>query len=347
MSAAPKFSSAIHSILQSGIDAGAFPGAVCHLWRGAEVVFEGARGNLGIEAPFLWPVTTETIYDLASLSKIYTLAVALAVLREAKIGLDTPLARFFPGFDARITLQLLMAHASGIGFAVQKLEGVAAADWIARLAAAPLQSAPGTQVLYSCTNFFLLARVAETLGGESLDALVRKRICAPLGLKNTTFEPKNLRNVAPTERNARGNSNGFWQGVVHDEAARSWREQTGTGAGNAGIFAPASEVARFAQIWAGGGEDVLHPADAALAFEPLFPENSYQRGSGFQIGAAFYLSELAPPRTAGHTGFTGPSLLLTPGRAGAVILNNRVHPTRNGPERLAFHRAIAQAFFAG
>ncbi len=329
--------------MQSGIDDGAFPGAVCHLSRGAETVFDGACGNLGIEAPFLRPVTTETIYDLASVSKIYTLCATLAVLRDAGLALDAPLARFFPGFDQKITLQLLMAHASGISFAVQKLDGVDAGDWMAQIIAAPLQSEPGTAVLYSCTNYFLLARVAEQIGGESLDSMVQKRICAPLGLKNTDFAPQNLGNVAPTERNG----DGFFHGIVHDEAARWWRAQTGHGAGNAGVFAPASEVARFVRIWASEGEAILHPEDAARAFVPLFPENSYSRGLGFQIDAAFYMSEAAPPRSAGHTGFTGPSMTVTTGGDVAVILNNRVHPTRNGPERMPFHRQIAEVFFAG
>lgn len=331
------------AILQQGIDAGAFPGAVCHLSRGGETVCDEAVGNFGIEAPFLRAVTRETLYDLASVSKIYTLCATLATLRDAKIALDTPLSHFFPSFDARITIQLLMAHASGIGFAVQKLEGVEAGDWTAQIAAAPLASQPATQVLYSCTNFFLLARLAEQISGDSLDSLVAKRICAPLGLRNTTFTPENLELVAPTERN----ETGFYHGVVHDEAARSWRAQTGTGAGNAGLFAPAHEVARFARLWAEDGAGVLHPEDAALAFEPLFPENAYHRGYGFQIGAAFYMSEAAPERTAGHTGFTGPSMLVTPGGDVAVVLNNRVHPTRSGPERMPFHRRIAHAFFAG
>jgi CubicO group peptidase (beta-lactamase class C family) len=339
----PDFRSEISQILQNGIAGGAFPGAVGHLSRRGETLFHEARGNLGIEVPFLRAMAPDTLFDLASVSKIYTLCAAFSVLREAKIDLDAPISRFFPGFDPRITIQLLMAHASGISFAVQKLEHADAGDWIAQIIAAPLQTEPGTTVLYSCTNFFLLARLAEHLSDESLDVLIEKRICAPLQLEKTTFEPKNLENVAPTERKADGD---FFLGVVHDEAARSYRAQTGNCAGNAGVFATASDVSRFAQIWANQGENVLHPEDAARAFVPLFPENTYQRGFGFQINAAFYMSERAPFPTAGHTGFTGPSMFVTPGGDVAVVLNNRVHPTRSGPERMPFHRAVADAFFS-
>ncbi len=344
----PDLPNQISANLQRGIASGAFPGAVCAYSRDGATLSQAA-GDFGIEAPFLRPVSAQTIYDLASISKIYTLAATLCALRDAKIGLNAPLSRFFPAFDPKITLQLLMAHASGIGFAVQKLEAVEADDWIAKIADAPLESAPGTQVLYSCTNYFLLARIAEQISGETLDSLVKTRICAPLGLENTTFAPQNLDEVAPTERcdpndDLRG-AGGFRHGIVHDEAARSWRVQTGNGAGNAGVFAPAEEVARFARIWAENGAEILHPEDAVRAFEPLFPENSYTRGLGFQIDAAFYMSDAAPKSTAGHTGFTGPSMLVTPQGAVLVILNNRVHPTRNGPERLPFHCEIAGAFF--
>ncbi len=352
----------ISSLLENAILEGAFPGAVCYGARRDETVFHEAIGNLGVEAPFLRPVKRETIYDLASVSKIYTLGAAFITFRRARIALDTPLQRFSPTFDARITLQLLMAHASGIGFALQKLESVEARDWLPKIVAAPLHAAPGTQVLYSCTNFWLLARIIEKVSGASLDSVIESQILQPLQLKHTFFEPELLENVAPTERieserieserietahfhkkwkRARPD---FFHGMVHDEAARSWRAQTGTMAGNAGLFASAQDVASFARIWTKGA-GILHPADAARAFESLFPENSHGRGLGFQIDAAFYMSEFAPVGSAGHLGFTGPSIVVTPRDEILVILNNRVHPTRLGPNRLPFHREIAARFF--
>ena len=333
----------IQHTLHAAIAAGAFPGAVCYLSRPGEIVFHEAAGNLGVQAPFLRAATRATIYDLASVSKIYTLCAALQIMRASKIALDTPLKRFFPAFDARITLQLLMAHASGISFAIQKLESVDADDWISKIAKAPLFSQPGQEVLYSCTNFFLLARAVEMMGGQTLDSILETQILQPLELQNTHFELQNREDVAPTERIS--DSSEWFHGVVHDEAARSWRAQTGTLAGNAGVFASASDVARFARVWTQRGTEILHPDDAARAFEPLFCEGDNFRGLGFQLDVASYMSEFAPKCSAGHLGFTGPSLVITPRGEILVLLNNRVHPTRDGPSRLAFHRRIAAQFF--
>ncbi|MBW3634843.1 MAG: beta-lactamase family protein [Armatimonadetes bacterium] len=332
------------AILEDGIAARAFPGAVCHLSRRAEILFHEAVGTLGYDAPFDVPATRETIYDLASVTKIYTFTVALCILRDAKIALDTSLHAFYPVFDAEITLEHLMAHASGISFPIQALEKVAANQWIERIAAEPRADAPGNSVLYSCTNIFLLARVAENVAGTSLDEIIQNRILGPLGLENTSFAPSDLENVAPTEFY----EGGVWRGTVHDEAARSWRAQTGTCAGNAGVFAPAADVARFAQIWSQNEGEILHPDDLTRAFAARYAENDYARGLGFQLDAAFYMSDQAPHGTAGHLGFTGPSLVLNP-QSGhvAVVLNNRVHPTRNGPNRLPFQRQISAWMFGG
>ncbi len=332
------------AILEDGIAARAFPGAVCHLSRRDEILCHEAAGSLGYDALFDVPATRETIYDLASVTKIYTLTAALCMLRDAKIALETSIHAFYPVFDAEITLEHLMAHASGISFPIQALEKVAANEWIERIAAEPRADAPGNSVLYSCTNLFLLARVAESVAGVSLDEIIETRILNPLGLQNTSFAPSDLDNVAPTEFY----EGGVWRGVVHDEAARSWRVQTGTCAGNAGIFAPAAEVARFAQIWSHNEGGILHPDDITRAFTTRYAENEYWRGLGFQLDAPFYMSDQAPRGTAGHLGFTGPSLVLNP-QSGhvAVVLNNRVHPTRNGPNRLPFQRQISAWMFGG
>ncbi|HEX9996964.1 MAG TPA: serine hydrolase domain-containing protein [Abditibacterium sp.] len=332
----------MQNILAAAIKEGAFPGASVASLRGGCLEIYTA-GSLGYQLPFDAFTTPETLYDLASLAKIYTVAAALLAFRDAILPLETSLNYFFAGFDERITLERLMAHASGISFPIQKLENVAADNWMAQIAAAPLVATPGEEVIYSCTNAFLLARVVEKVTGASLDEWIERRILVPLGLHSTTFVPRNLENVAPTE----ANGDGWFHGVVHDEAARSWRAQTGTCAGNAGLFAPAHEVLRFAQIWTQNGPHLLHPDDVSRALTPRWKEKKHWRGLGFQIDAPFYMSETAPQGTAGHLGFTGPSLCVHFETSRAlVILNNRVHPTRFGPNRLPFHREFAAQFFA-
>ncbi|RYG63321.1 class A beta-lactamase-related serine hydrolase [bacterium] len=329
-------------ILDSAIAARAFPGAVVHFSRRDEVVYYEAAGRLGYEEPFDAPVVLDTLYDLASLTKIYTLATALLAFRKAKVPLETPLQIFFPQFDSRITLELLMAHASGIEIPIQRLEKVEAKDWISRIAEVALVSQPGTSVLYSCTNYFLLARAVEEVVGDSFDSYFEARVKAPLQIQNTFFNPPSDE-VAPTEEH----DTGVWRGVVHDEAARSWRQQTGSCSGNAGLFADAADVARFLKIWVKDGPELLHPSDVSRALSTRYRERTCWRGLGFQIDAPFYMSESAPRGTAGHLGFTGPSLALHSESARiAVILNNRVHPTRSGPERLTWHRQMTAKFFA-
>lgn len=326
-------------MLRRAIAARAFPGAVAFFSRGDAVLWHGAAGTLGYEAPFRSPATLGTLYDLASLTKLYTLAASLLVFRAAGVALEAPLRRFWPAFDPRISIESLMTHSSGLVFPLQGLHLVAANEWVSRLANAP--RGVWGEVVYCCSNYFLLARAAEAVSGASLDDIIARHILAPLQLDITTFAPRDLRTVAPTE----AHSGGIWRGLVHDEAARSWREQTGTCAGNAGLFAPASEVARFAQLWTGDAEG-LHPDDVARALQTRRPERSYWRGLGFQFDAPFYMSEAAPRATAGHLGFTGPSLVLhRETRRIAVILNNRVHPARSGPDRLPFHRQIMAQFF--
>jgi len=326
-------------ILRDAINNGVFPGATAYCARGETVLFHGAEGQLGIVAPFDKPADCATIYDLASLTKIYVLGAALRCLRANGVALDTPLAAFLPGFDSRLTLTDLMNHSSGLELHLQTLTQRPHQQWLLNIAAAPLVSVPRARVLYLCTNYFLLGRALVELEGEALETIVEKYLLRPANLR-ATFAPTDLTNVAPTEAKSEADGQGgFWCGIVHDEAARSYRAQTGDCAGNAGLFADALDVGKFGQLWFG---DFFHADDiAAITAHPL-PEESGARGLGFQIDKPFYMSESAPPNSWGHLGFTGPSLVLhRQNQSVIVLLNNRVHPTRDGPNRMPWHRQLA------
>lgn len=335
-------------ILEAGVLVGAFPGAVfLGAGRGGDLL-EGAAGNLGSEPPFLRAATVATVYDLASLTKLYTLAAYLHAAGQHKVGPRTPVRDFFPLFPPEIEVGHLLTHSAGLGLELQRLENVEASLWLAALARAPLQFAPGSRVLYSCSNYFVLARLVEILSGTSLDAYWQKHLLRPLGLRETNTVPPALDRVAPTEAclTEACPTGGFFHGVVHDEAARSWQAQTGTCAGNAGLFSNAAEVAAFARIWMPEGPQLLHPRDVKLALTAHMPENSYWRGWAWQLNAGFYMTDSAPPGTAGHLGFTGPSLVINPASGHmAVTLCNRVHPTRHGPDRLPYLRQLHQCLF--
>ena len=327
------------ALLRDAINQGVFPGAVAYCARGDWTQFHGAQGTLGVAPPFDKPANLATLYDLASLTKVYVLAAALRCLRTNNIALATPLNQFFFDFDARVTLSDLMNHSSGLELHLQALTSRPVDEWLPTLVASPLTSEPGTRVLYLCTNYFLLGRALAQIEGAPLQTIVENYVLKPANLR-ATFAPSDLSNVAPTEAIGQTDgARGYVCGEVHDEAARAFRAQTGDCAGNAGLFADAADVAKFGQLW---WDDFFHRDDLeAVAARPL-PEESGARGLGFQIDKPFYMSELAPPNSWGHLGFTGPSLVLHRATQSVIVLlNNRVHPTRNGPNRMPWHRALA------
>lgn len=329
-----------------------FPGAVLWLGRGAQGHLHRAAGALTYDDAAA-PVTTATVYDLASLTKLFVLTAGLVLAGRGELALERRVGHYLPELDVAafqsVSIIRLLNHTSGVRFAIQDLHEAPVETWMSRIAAEP--AGPPGEVLYSCTNYFLLARALEAVTGTSLDALIEETILAPLGLRDTSFVPRRdfaPERIAPTEIDAA--SGEPWRGLVHDEAARAWTAATGTACGNAGLFGTASDVAKFAQLWvrqgAWHGRQLLPPALVQRALCESVPENSWRRGWGWQIDARFFMGD-APPGTAGHTGFTGPTLALNLQTGHIVIiLNNRVHPTRQGPDRMPCHRAIAQWCYA-
>lgn len=339
-------------ILDTAIAERAFPGAVVWLADAGGMRYHTARGKLAWDnnAAATGP---DTVYDLASLTKLFTMAAALALAGQGVLRLDTPFGRLLPQYAgpvfADVDLVRLMNHSSGVRIGVQALAEQPVETWHDQIAAA--EKPPAGDVLYSCTSYFLLARALEAAAGRPLDEIICDTILQPLGMSETTFVP--LRDcaperIAPTEVDAV--SGRPWRGVVHDEAARAWTAATGTCCGNAGLFGTARDLAKFARLWmeegAAGARQLL-PADLVRrAFTDTIPEQSWRRGWGWQVEARFFMGE-APQGTAGHTGFTGPTLALNPHTGHIVIvLNNRVHPTRHGPDRMPFHRALAEWCYA-
>lgn len=343
--------SPIAAVIERARQTRTFPGASVYFERDDErghAVLEVASGRLTYDenAP---RVTPDTLYDLASLTKLFTLTAFVLVARQQNIDVDAPLCRFLPTFDSsdkrEITLRQLMRHNSGISFAIQELSRAPAEMWQSRVCETPLHSAPGEKVLYSCTNFWLLARVLEIVGGATLDDVTRATILEPLHLTRTTLVPLQLvshHEIAPTEVEPDAHGDGVAVcGVVHDEAARAWQAQTQTCAGNAGLFGTAREVAAFARMWLRDGEDILRFDEVQRALEDITPESACFRAWGWQYDNRTF----APPHSYGHAGFTGPTLWLNVQRRElGVILNNRVFPTRHGPHRMPYHRELNKLF---
>lgn len=331
-----------------------FPGGVVYSARGDEITAHAGFGMTAYEDEISRPVLRETIYDLASVSKIFTLTAFLIAKRQTNIGENETVGCFLPDFargdKSAITLRHLMMHSAGFGFHLQRLQNEPCESWIEKIAAAPLESAPGEKVNYTCTAYFLLARVIEKLSGERADVFIERELLAPLQLSHSGF---NLRErfstdeIAPTEISAATGQP--WHGIVHDEAARQWHLETGGFAGNAGLFSTALDVARFCRLWLSSGEEILHPDDVQAAFSDTQLEDDtggVYRGWGWQIGNKTYQGEHGPSGSAGHQGFTGPTFFINPQtRDMVIVLNNRVYPTRNGPARFVYHRRVAREHF--
>ena len=298
------------------------------------------------------------LYDVASITKLFTATAILMSAERLQISLDSSIATYLPEFAKdiyrNITLRHLLLHNSGIEVAIQSLIKEKCIDWVKLIAKAPLHSTPGKTVKYSCTNFFLLARILELWNDTPADQWITAHLLEPLNMTRSNYWPQKyftLDEIAPTEINQ--TTQKPWHGVVHDEAARAWQEQTGSTAGNSGLFTTAADLAKFVQLWRNQGTiENQKYFSTELANEALRPQakegDLAERGLGWQVNARFYMGHKSPIGSAGHTGFTGPTLFFTPNceaqnNACVIILENRVYPTRNGPERLMYHRRIAQA----
>ncbi|WP_078509459.1 serine hydrolase domain-containing protein [Streptomyces viridosporus] len=271
------------------------------------------------------PMTVDTPFDLASLTKLFTSVAAVQQIERGTLGIDARVGAYLPDFTAAarhgVTVRQLLTHTSGLR---PELPLYACADGAQRLAllrAEPPVGVPGTYC-YSDLNMLLLQHVLERLTGRTLDTLVRDGITRPLGMTATGFGP--CPGAAATEDQRRPwakADRGMLRGEVHDENA--WA--LGGVAGHAGLFSTGRDLAVFCRALLAGGSygpaRILGPDFVDLLFTPP--------GLGFALDQPWFMGELAGRGAAGHTGFTGTSLVLD--RATdtyLVLLANTVHPRR-------------------
>jgi CubicO group peptidase (beta-lactamase class C family) len=327
-------------------------GAVVAAGTGAGPLAEGAFGWAVRYAAYdrelprgQWvPMRADTVFDLASLTKLFTAIVAVGSLERGEIELDAPVASYAPECTAAaahgITVRQLLTHRSGL---VPELplydEDGDRARW-ARLYAEPPGTAPGTARRYSDLNLLLLQRVLERVTGRPLDGLVHDRITGPLTMASTRFRPPPawLPRIAATEDQRRpwGKlDRGMLRGVVHDENAYA----LGGVAGHAGLFSTAADLAVLCRTLLAGGGPVLSPASVDLMLTAP--------GLGFEVDQPWFMGELAGGGAAGHTGFTGTSLVVDRSRdCFLILLATTVHPRRRPADstpRAAAATALARA----
>lgn len=342
-----------------------YPGVVALVTRDGHTVGSVAMGDAeryidadGTELPVEQRVAmrVDTLFDVASLTKLFTATTLMTLVEEGLLALDEPIAEHLPSFAPHgrdtVTLRHLLSHVSGLPDLLRLW-----ADWpdpAARRKAvleAPLQNPPGAMFQYSCIGYIVGGLLAEQVSGKSLPQLVRERICTPLGLAETGYLPgaAQRRRAAATEYQPYA-GRGMVQGSAHDE--NSW--SLGGTVGNAGIFSTAMDLARFGETIRRGGEfdgvRILRDATVREMLRDQLPADidpGFRHGLGFRIGDATFMGRLSASGAVGHTGFTGVSLVIDKERALVVVLlTNRVHPSREWSDIAPMRRRVADIFVA-
>ncbi|MFQ5708513.1 MAG: glycoside hydrolase family 3 N-terminal domain-containing protein [bacterium] len=348
-----------YAVLQKAIADSVFPGAQVAVVRNGKLIASRGFGHLTYD-PASPEVTTSTIYDLASVTKVAaTTVTAMRLWEQKKILLDIPVSNYLPkyhgGAKDKVTLRYLLTHSSGTHWWVDLWNKAKnpeeAYDYIYQL---PLDYTPGDTMIYSDLGIIMVGKVLETVTGTPLDLLTAKMIYKPMGMNNTRFNPPKAwyARIAPTEIGG-GMKRGLIRGEVHDENAYF----LGGVSAHAGLFSTAEDLAALAQMLINGGiyrhQRFFSPAtikywttrqhipawsDRALGWDTPSDENS---------SAGDYFS----PGSFGHLGFTGTSIWVDPNRKIAIVLlTNRVYPTRTRggmhQVRRDFHQAAMKALLS-
>ncbi|PYF99164.1 CubicO group peptidase, beta-lactamase class C family [Georgenia satyanarayanai] len=293
---------------------------------------------------------TDTIFDLASLSKLFTAVAVMQLVEAGEVDLADTAASYVPAFAANgkeaITVQQLLTHTAGLPAWINLWSAPDETAALQRVWDVTPTSTPGTGYLYSDLGLITLGEIVERVSGQGLDSYVAEHITGPLGMGDTMYNPpaELLPRIAATEYQATP-ARGLVHGVVHDEAA--WR-LNGV-AGHAGVFSTADDVAVFAQMLLNGGSydgsRVLEAATVETMMRDYTGQlSSSHRGLGPELEAWFYHDVLTSAESAGHTGYTGTSLVIDPHTETiAILMTNRVHPSRDWGNINPVRRAVARA----
>ncbi len=305
------------------------PGAVVLVGHNGQVVFRKAYGNRAL-LPAKEPMTADTIFDIASLTKIVaTTSGMMKLFEQGKVRIDDPVTTYLPEFQggqSPITIRDLMTHFSGLRPDLDLEPAWSGYETGIRKALADKPaSPPETKFVYSDINFILAGEIVHRVSGLPENEYVKRVLFDPLGMKETTYLPSAaLRpRIAPTEMQKDGS---ILRGVVHDPTARFM----GGVAGHAGVFSTAADLAKFCQMILDGGDGLFSPATIRVFTTSRTPPNQpVLRGLGWDIQSPYsgVRGALFPVGSFGHTGFTGTSIWIDPAsQTYVVLLTNSVHP---------------------
>jgi uncharacterized protein YbbC (DUF1343 family)/CubicO group peptidase (beta-lactamase class C family) len=344
------FAADVEQSVSHEIDAGHIPGAVIRIDQADTTLYERALGKR-ILGPQPQAIATDTIFDLASLTKVVATTTAIMQLVDAhRINLDHRVAEYWPAFAAhgkgKITLRQLLTHTSGLRPDLSSRRAWQGQSTARRLLIAERPvSRPGTRFEYSDINFIVLGELVQRISGEPLDVYAQRHIFQPLGLHDTRFHlaPEQLLRVAPTDIQ----DGSLREGVVQDPTAA---RMSGV-AGHAGLFSTVDDLARFAHMLINGGElegvRILSPEAVAAMTHPSALPGGVRHGLGWDMRSPYSMNldvEFGPA-AYGHTGYTGTMLWIDPlTQTSLIVLSSRLYPDDRGdakPLRVAIAHEVA------
>ena len=326
--------SVVDSIVQRAVDDRLMPGAVVIIGHDGKVVYRKAFGNRALE-PRRELMTVDTVFDLASLTKVIaTTTSVMQLVERGRVRVSDTVVKYLPEFGQNdkddITVRQLLTHYSGLAPDLDLQAPWQGKDTAYKMAFAEKpENPPGSGFVYSDINFIVLGALVEKVSGESLDRYAAEHVFAPLKMTHTRYlPPKTWRaKIAPTQFD---DKNHMLRGEVHDPTAF----RMGGVAGHAGLFSTADDLAKFAQTLLDGGGTILsHLTVEKMSTAEQPPTATSVRGFGWDIDTPFSTNrgELLPVGSYGHTGFTGTSIWIDPTtKTYIILLTNSVHPRGQG-----------------
>ena len=327
-------SAALDDAIENAIRENRIPGAVVLIGHNGQIAFRKAYGNRSV-VPAIEPMTTDTIFDCASLTKVVaTTSAVMKLFEEGKLRLNDRVTDYLPEFQggkSPITVRNLLTHFSGLRPDLDLTPAWSGYRTGVQMALLDKPAGPpGVSFVYSDINFVLLGEMVHRLSGKTLADYAHDVVFGPLHMGDTMFQPPDsLRaRIAPTEQLA--HTGLPLRGVVHDPTAR----YMGGIAGHAGLFSTADDLARFCEMMLGkgalNGVRIFNPLTVEKFTTPQTPpDQPILRGLGWDLDSPFSgnRGELFPIGSYGHTGFTGTSLWLDPvSQTYVILLTNSVHP---------------------
>ncbi|MGA8271499.1 MAG: serine hydrolase [Candidatus Sulfotelmatobacter sp.] len=340
---------AVDEVVEQAIQQGQIPGAVLLVGHNGQIIRRKAYGDRALE-PRHEVMTLDTIFDLASLTKVIaTTTAVMQLVEQGKVRLNDPVAKYLPEFAQNgkedITVRQLLTHYSGLEPDLDLKTPWEGKETAYKMAFAETpEDAPGSKFSYSDINFIVLGALVERVSGETLDEYCARRIFAPLKMTHTRFLPPAAwkPKIAPTQYDENEH---MLRGVVHDPTAR----RMGGVAGHAGLFSTADDLSKFAQALLNGGGGILSALSVEKMTQPEQPPSApVLRGFGWDIDSPFSSNrgDLLPVGSYGHTGFTGTSLWIDPTtQTYIILLTNAVHPRGKG-NAIALRSKVATAVAA-